>query len=67
MQTYKNFLVSLDDDINPETALEKYHEYQKEYVENVNEEYFKEHVKEEWFRERYFDGIYIIIIIIYIL
>ncbi|XP_025411521.1 serrate RNA effector molecule homolog isoform X2 [Sipha flava] len=53
MMSLKAFLITQDDNITDEEALEKYNEYKLQFKRNQLNEFFIAHKDEEWFKIKY--------------
>jgi len=50
---YKEFMMTLPDDVSPEEAQEAYERYQAEFSKSEERIFWEAHKKESWFQERY--------------
>lgn len=48
MQTFKQFLLKLEDNVGDQEAIKKYNEYKSKFRRERVEEFFKAHQNEEW-------------------
>lgn len=53
LMSFKDFIISQNNDINEQEALMKYSEYKTEFTKSQIDKFFKEHQEEEWFRNKY--------------
>lgn len=53
LMSFKEFILSQNNDINEQEALARYSEYKSEFTKRQIDKFFKEHQEEEWFRNKY--------------
>jgi len=53
LMTYKEFMMTLRDDVTPEQAQEAYSKYSSDFSKTEERIFWEKHKKEEWFQERY--------------
>jgi len=53
MKRFKQFVMSLKDDVDEHEAVETYRKYKTKYKKNSITKFYKAHQNEEWFREKF--------------